>query len=66
MTRKADLIFNEACKFDFGIWKFTHRDPHLENAKFGLVKFGITSLAFLRKKQPFEVVFYFVVKGVGA
>ena len=30
------------------------------------LKFGIASLASLRKKQPFEVIFYFVVKGVGA
>ncbi len=47
-------------------FKFTRLDPHRKNAKFGLVKFGIASSAFLRKKQPFEVVFYFVVKGVGA
>ncbi len=45
---------------------FTRRDPHRENAKFGLVKFSVVSLASLSKKQPFEVVFYFIVKGVGA
>ena len=45
---------------------FTRRDPHLENAKFGLVKFSIASLASLSKKQSFEVVFCFIVKGVGA
>ena len=45
---------------------FTHRDLHPENAKFGLVKFGIESLASFSKKQSFKVVFYFVVKGVGA
>ena len=44
---------------------FTHRDLYLENIKFGLIKFAFASSAFLRKKQPFEVVFYFVVKGVG-
>ena len=43
-----------------------HRDPHLETAKFGLIKFSLASRASLRKKQPFEVVFYFVVKGDGA
>mgnify|MGYP007083751539 CR=1 FL=1 len=45
---------------------FTHQNLHLYDAKFGLVKFGIASLASLSKKQPFEVVFYFVVKGAGA
>ena len=45
---------------------FTRRDLHRENAKFGLVKFSIANLASLSKKQPFEVIFYFVVKGVGA
>jgi len=45
---------------------FTHLDPHLENAKFGLIKFAIASLASFRKKQPFKVVFYFIVKGEGA
>ena len=46
-------------------FKFTHQDLHHKNAKFSLVKFGIASSAFLSKKQPFKVVFYFVVKGVG-
>ena len=45
---------------------FSRRDPHRKNAKFGFVKFRIASSAFLRKKQPFEVVFYFIVKGAGA
>ena len=45
---------------------FTGRDLHLKSAKFGLVKFGVASLASLRKKQPLEVVFYFVVKGLEA
>ena len=66
MTRKADLNFDGTRKFDLGIWNFTRRDLYLENAKFGLVKFSVASLASLRKKQPFEVVFYFVIKGVGA
>ena len=47
-------------------FKFTRRDLHRKNAKFGLVKFGIASLASFSKKQPSKVVFYFVVKGAGA
>ena len=51
------------------ILHFTRRDPHHKNAKFGLVKFcllfKLLQIGFLRKEQPFRVVFCFVVKGVG-
>ena len=45
---------------------FIREYQSVSDIKFGLIKFAFASSAFLRKKQPFEVVFYFVVKGVGA
>ena len=45
---------------------FSRRDPYLDGAKFDLAKFSVACLVYFSKKQPFEVVFYFVVKGEGA
>ena len=42
-------------KFEVKFTKFSHRDPHLDSAKFGLVKFG-TLLALIKFAVKFSKI----------